>query len=450
MPERKLKIAQLLLDPTNPRHEPSESQRHALQQIIDDQDVKLAVLAEDIVEAGLSPLDRLLVVKGESADQYAVLEGNRRTAALKILNNPAVLASLDVRPALAKRFKAAAASFDKRGIEPIPAFEVATRQDGNRWIEQRHTGENDGSGIVGWSGLQSRRFSGSDPALQALEFVREHGGLTDAELKTLGESRYITTLDRLLSTPDVRKVIGVTVKDGKLLSDLPADEVIKPLRRMVLDLAQKNVNVTKLKTKEQQKAYVDSFDKDSLPNKSKKVASRSVGEIEADEFTSKSKPKTKRRKTSPSDRKAIVPRNSKLDVQHNRAADIYDELKKLKLEDTPNAIAVVLRVFLELSTDHYLTQNGIDLTVTVTTKGGTVVKDKSLAAKATDAIAHMLANGAKKKDLQGITRALSVQTSPLSVELLNSYVHGQYATPSPKDLRAAWDNAEPYFARVWP
>ncbi len=450
MPERTLRIAQLLLDATNPRHEPSDSQRHALQQIIDDQDVKLAVLAEDIVEAGLSPLDRLLVVQGHGSGQYVVLEGNRRTAALKILSNPAVLASLDVRPALAKRFKAAAASFDKRGVEPISAFEVATRQGGNRWIEQRHTGENDGRGIVGWSGLQSRRFSGSDPALQALEFVREHGGLTDSELKKLGESRYITTLDRLLSTPDVRNVIGVTVKDGKLLTDLPADEVIKPLRRMVLDLAEKNVNVSKLKTKEQQKAYVSSFDKDSLPDKSKKVASRSIGEIAADEFSGKSKPKTKRRRTSPSDRKTIVPRNSKLDVQHNRSADIYDELKKLKLEDTPNAIAVVLRVFLELSTDYYLTQHSIDLTVTVTTKRGTVVKDKSLAAKANDAIAHMLTTGAKKKDLQGITRALSVQTSPLSVELLNSYVHGQYATPSPKDLRAAWDNAEPYFAKIWP
>lgn len=450
MAERKLKIAQLSLDPTNPRHEPSESQRHALQQIIDDQDVKLAVLAEDIVEAGLSPLDRLLVLKAERADQYTVLEGNRRTAALKILSNPAVLASLDVRPALANRLKAAAQDFDKREVEPIAAFEVTTREDGNRWIEQRHTGENEGSGIVGWSGLQSRRFVGSDPALQALEFVKQHGGLSDTEQKKLSESRFITTLDRLLSTPDVRKAIGVTVKAGKLVTDLPADEVIKPLRRMVVDLAEKNVNVTQLKTKDQQKAYVASFDKASLPDLRKKVASREVGEIQADEFTSKSQPKTKRRKPSPSDRKAVVPKGSKLDVQHNRAADIYDELRKLRLEDTPNAIAVLLRVFLELSTDHYLTQNGIPLDFTVTTKGGAQQKDKPLVKKAGEAIAHMGENGAPKKDLQGISRALGNKNSPLSVDLLHSYVHGQYATPSPKDLRAAWDNAEPYFARIWP
>ena len=72
---------------------------------------------------------------------------------------------------------------------------------------------------------------GTDPALQALEFVKQHGGLSDAEQKKLGESRFITTLDRLLSTPDVRNAIGVTVKAGKLMTDLPADEVIKPLRR---------------------------------------------------------------------------------------------------------------------------------------------------------------------------------------------------------------------------
>ncbi len=55
----------------------------------------------------------------------------------------------------------------------------------------------------------------------------------------IGNDFPITTLDRLLATPDVRKRIGVEVKNRKLYSALPAAELMKPLRRIVLDLAQR-------------------------------------------------------------------------------------------------------------------------------------------------------------------------------------------------------------------
>ena len=56
-------IDQLLLDSENPRNESAANQRDALQKVLDDQEEKLFVLAEDIVEAGLSPMDRILVLR---------------------------------------------------------------------------------------------------------------------------------------------------------------------------------------------------------------------------------------------------------------------------------------------------------------------------------------------------------------------------------------------------
>ena len=40
----------------------------------------------------------------------------------------------------------------------------------------------------------------------------------------------------------------------------------------------------------------------------------------------------------------------------------HKELKGLKIEDFPNAAAVLLRVFLELSIDYYLDARGISIT----------------------------------------------------------------------------------------
>ena len=85
-------IDQLLLNSENPRNESAANQRDALQKILDDQEEKLFVLAEDIVEAGLSPMDRMLVLREKKdSERFIVLEGNRRIAALKILSNPSVL-----------------------------------------------------------------------------------------------------------------------------------------------------------------------------------------------------------------------------------------------------------------------------------------------------------------------------------------------------------------------
>src|SRR5437870_173073 len=87
--EQDIGIASLLLDAENPRHDVVASQREALLAIVAEQKSKLAALAEDIAEHGLSPLDRILVIKaGRGSRNYTVVEGNRRIAALKLLHNP--------------------------------------------------------------------------------------------------------------------------------------------------------------------------------------------------------------------------------------------------------------------------------------------------------------------------------------------------------------------------
>lgn len=104
-------------------------------------------------------------------------------------------------------------------------------------------------------GVATARFRGRDPALQALDLVLEHGDLGDEEKELIEDHFPITTLERLLSTPAVRNLIGVDISESKLKTDLPASEVIKPVRRMVLDLATETVNVSDLKNRDQMVAY---------------------------------------------------------------------------------------------------------------------------------------------------------------------------------------------------
>jgi hypothetical protein len=448
MSAKALKIDSLDLDLENPRITLASDQRDAMQKIITEQKAKLINLAESIAVKGFSPMDRCLVLRSARAGKFIVLEGNRRVLAAKLLKNPSLLITLAMPDAFRKRLQKAAQNFDVKKVEPVDCYEVADRAEGNDWINQRHTGANEGRGIVNWSAIAVSRFRGRDPALQALDFVLQHGELTDEQKETIAGKFPLTTLDRLLSTPSVRTAIGLDITGGKLRTELPADEALKPLRRIVLDLAEKAVTVTHLKSKDQQNAYIAKLKGADKPDLGKKTGtSVTVEEITDKDFKPKSvSPAKKSRAGRTQARNYVVPKACKLNVSNAKILEIYTELRTLLLAKHPHAIAVLLRVFLETSVDHYLKAAAIPLTFP-TSNGN---KDKSLKKKVEETIDHLVANGASKKDFLGITRGMSDVNHPFSPDILHAYIHSGFYTPVERDLTAAWDNGQPLFERIWP
>ncbi len=186
--------------------------------------------------------------------------------------------------------------------------------------------------------------------------VIERGGLSLAEKAQITEKFPLSTLQRFLEDREVRKSIGVDVKKGKLVTRAPS-EAIKPLKRIVIDLASKKKRVGGLMKTGQMLDYVHAFDKGSTADLSKaKGDERPVDDIPIGDFGRRLT--ATRRSGAPSDRREVVPKGSPVNVTVGRIAEIYRELRTLKLEDAPNAIAVLLRVFLEMSVDHFLEDNG--------------------------------------------------------------------------------------------
>jgi hypothetical protein len=244
----------------------------------------------------------------------------------------------------------------------------------------------------------------------------------------------------------VRKRIGIEIKNRKLYSALPADELVKPLRRIVLDLAQKSVRVGRLMKKEQQIDYVEKLDNADKPKLSSRSTVRAVESIREDEFRKRPSAAKERRKPDPAERRVVVARAAKLNVQDNKTAEILKELKRLKVDEYPHAIAVLLRVFLELSVDHHMDEKTIPAHFT-DPKGNR--HDKTLKHKARDVIDDLVASGNSKKDFVGIERAVNDPKSPLNIDLLNAYVHNRFVTPKPRDLLGAWNDAQRFFERIW-
>src|SRR5258707_11975744 len=115
-----IRLAELLIDAENPRlTQPNVGQREALLEFARDQEKTLIRLAQDIVEHKLSPAELLIVMPlKDDLRRFVVLEGNRRFAALKGLENPDSLASV-LNPSVLKQLRELSKAYQENPIESV-------------------------------------------------------------------------------------------------------------------------------------------------------------------------------------------------------------------------------------------------------------------------------------------------------------------------------------------
>lgn len=105
-------------------------------------------------------------------------------------------------------------------------------------------------------------------------------------------------------------------------------------------------------------------------------------------------------------------------------------------------MAVLFRVFLELSVNHYIKKKKIN----------TKNKNPALYQKLTDIIGYMESKNILTKDeLKPINTASSKenQHSILSTDTFNNYAHNLDHIPSANDLKISWSNFQKFIEKLW-
>jgi hypothetical protein len=150
--------AALLIDEQNPRlGEPNAGQRQALQEIAHLLGRRLQVLAQDIVRNRTDPSSLPIVMEAAERGRYVVLEGNRRLAALRALENPEVIAD-SVPSGVLRSLRKLSKEYLKNPIDELLRVVVKDRDEAHHWIELRHTGGNQRAGLLSWGADEVARF----------------------------------------------------------------------------------------------------------------------------------------------------------------------------------------------------------------------------------------------------------------------------------------------------
>lgn len=433
-------LANIRLNKDNDRHGQLLSEQECIQWMLTHQGQNILNLAKDISENGLSPLDNILVLPERSPEstEYIVWEGNRRVTALKILDDPNRCHDPEMQSKFLK-IKKNSKNVISNEIECIVA---PSEEEAERLIELRHQGPQEGIGTVPWDPIQKNRhlqrlgkkgkYSLSQTIIES--FLEK---MDDPLKETVSNRRFpISTLERLLSNPEVRRFLGIGVANGVPTLLLEKDEIYKGLKKILNDIAM-GMTARQINSTKQQEEYLNSFSGENVPDKNKENKNEINPSIPISTTTTLPAPPSASPRLRPlsQERKYLIPSRVKYSIRNERLNAIYRELRTLSLDSYANAIGILFRVFIEIGVELYLEKQGIFYS-----------EHDKLTKKLSKSVSHMKTEKwLNESSSKGVDSAISTPHHTCSINSFNAYVHNEKFNPSPKDLRISWDNLQPFF-----
>ncbi|MGV3721809.1 MAG: hypothetical protein ACO1SX_12930 [Actinomycetota bacterium] len=443
-------VADLLVDPDNARLKGGlGTQQAAILALAQQQGKRLIEIADDIVEHGLDPTTLVAVIPtDDQRKRFIVGEGNRRVTTLKGLETPSlILAALD--GSSQKKFLKLSQRFAQDPITSVRCVIFTSEKELEHWQWIRHTGANDGRGLVEWGADEKDRFTSRhgtrSPAGQLLDFI---DGVTGG-LNGQTEKKLITNITRLISTPDVRERLGIELSGGQVSSWYPAEEITKALTHVINDLATEAIQVKDIYHASDRRAYAAGLPTSILPDPATRLATPvplpqlQNGNGSGASTTPKKKPSGPKKKPTNAERTALIPKTCLLNIASPRINNIYIELLNLSVDQYPNACSVSMRVFVELTVDHYIDQEQL---MTEPER-----RNLNLARRLKRVAEDMRSKAKINAQLEAAVQKIADGQFALaaSTPTFNQYVHNQYVFPKPTELRVAWDELQAFIEKLW-
>lgn len=405
---------------------------------------KTRKLAKHIVQFGLNPFEPVAVTADGGSRKFIVREGNRRTAALKLLHNP----DLAPRPADTKYYAGLAASNGRSVPTAVQAVVINDEQEMRRWIRLKHAPDQSGVSTLIWQPWEKSNFDDGTGLGSKYRYARdlvgvalEHRWIDEAEHNRLN----LSTLSRVLENEEARAVIGFSVDGNGLHTALDVDAQARLVKRLIADTGRGGTESSRtLRRTEDLVRYAERLVGDLQLKISSQATATRVGSKPGATRSAVGSAVSDRVKPVADDvgRKHVVTKAFRANVTDARAAEILKELRKVNVSETPNAASMLFRVFLEFSVMHYAD----DAKNQIKPKG---LRDdlNTMIVRVRD---HLLAEGRiRKNQLAVLNKSISTPDHFLSTSQINQWVHNPLVHPNPREVNAAWNGVKDFVAALW-
>lgn len=441
----------LSVDLENFRIGEHDTVREAYQSMLEEQKQNLTNLAADIIEHGLSPTELFSVCPNpDMPNHYIVCEGNRRITAIRMLETPPLAAGTSLH----KRFVELSKMYLKKPIKRVSCVVFKDKESAFLWSERKHNGEMGGRGVVKWSAEATSRadaFRGKvRPSMAVIDHLKSNNLLPKAlEATLVGRT---SNLDRVFQMPYMKETLGIKIeKDGSIfIENGNSKQGGELLVRMLKAMAVKGFTVDKIRHASDRKDFIDQFSAHTV-----KVSNATLKKDNKGSPNPVSNVVTKRiskKAPSPIDRQTLGLKGKEyaINIKEVRLNALYNEAMRLNPEILPNSAAILTRVFLELSTDYYLTKKKIPLPDFHMSKGRKKWSDLGIKLKdKINAVLKEIDPSGDAREFKETRKGLSNADALHSVEALHDFVHHLGSDPDPKEVKRIWARWHNYLSSIF-
>ncbi len=147
---------------------------------------------------------------------------------------------------------------------------------------------------------------------------------------------------------------------------------------------------------------------------------------------------------------ALKGKDYAINIKEIRLNALYYEAMRLNPDNLPNSAAILTRVFIELSTDHYLSKKKIPLPDFHVNKDRKKWSDLGIKLKdKINAVLKDIDPNGNAREFKEIRKALSDADAIHSVESLHDFVHNLGSDPDPKEVKRIWTKWHIYLASIF-
>ena len=414
----------------------NKTEKELIEHFATKKDFKLVELASEIVDEFSWPqLEKLVVY--ESGGKKIVLEGNRRLAAYKLLNNPELTDDVGLK----KKLNDLRSQININNDFKLECLVTQDKELGLRYIDRKHL---KGNNEVSWGDNErahhkSRRGSAGQKEELKIAITRRVRDLDIPEEwkeKVLGRG-FVTTFWRIIEPKAIQNLFGLELDGGELkVGNTDFDEKLKVVIFDVIGKKEPSGKRLSRMNVEEIRNYVNQIAETDYRRVSGEIKTQTVNKLNSTIPMGGIIPKS-------SIRKHLIPKACVLQIKKKRRINnIYRELRDdLWIDDSkksvPNAVGVLFRVFLEVSLDYYAEVNGHEFK-----------KEDKIRQKIPWVVETLKGKGHDKNKFNNINKVGSSK-GYLSIENFHEYVHSSTVEPTSGELKGQWDNLEEFFEILW-
>ena len=427
MPFDEVRIDDLIINRANDRHGELENETGAIAWLFNQKELHMKNLARDVV-AQAQVFEPPLV--SPERDKFIVFDGNRRVTCMKLLSKPSRAPTAELQ----QFFDTLRATWNGDFPGSLTCQIETDRDRIDDILFRRHTGSQSGVGQSTWDDRMKSNFvnrTGRGSGVNVAEEIEKL--LMQTGMLPLNKKIPRANLNRLLSAEAFRNRVGISLRNGKIEYTHEIPYVLTALQRITNDLAHRRKVLGDIWDVRGKTAYLDElFEEGVLPSPETRLTAgvQQQETLGAGSQRSRVSPISKARSGR---RNTLIP-NAPFGIlwtgRLQRQREIWEELQfRLRLSEHPNAIAVLLRVLIELSIDNYVAQKSLN----------TVHDGDKLSKKAEKVAADLKETGKIDDKYLGAVKKFQQAEILISADTLNRYIHSSQFSPSPEHLTAIWD-----------